>query len=101
MSVSIYADSRAGLSFDIEDVFYLGGSYNGITLIGPPAETSGGLASGDTLLVPTKTGGQTGCECVEVPLVNLGPDRVAWVRVSVTGISPDDVQIGSRATRAS
>jgi hypothetical protein len=88
-------------SFDIEDVFDLGGSHNGITLVGPPAETSGGLGSGDTLLVPARNGGQARCECVEFPLVNLGPDPVAWVRVSVTGVSPDDVRIGSRATRAS
>jgi len=56
---------------------------------------------GDTLLVPTKDGGQARCDCVEFPLVNLGLDRVGWVRVSVTGVSPDDVQIGSRAIRAS
>jgi hypothetical protein len=28
-------------SFDIEDVFELGDSFRGITLIGPPFETSG------------------------------------------------------------
>jgi hypothetical protein len=88
-------------SFDIEDVFDLGDGFKGITLMGPPVQTSGGLAVGDTLLVTTKNGGRATCECVEFPLVNLGPERVAWVRVSVTGVLPHDVQVGSRANRDS
>jgi hypothetical protein len=34
-----------------------------------------------------------------VPLVNLGRYRGDWVRVSVTGVKLQDVQIGSCATR--
>jgi hypothetical protein len=86
-------------SFDVEDVMELGEGYKGITLIGPPIETSGGLAVGDSLLVPTKDGRQAPCECVEFPLVNLGRERVAWICVSVAGISADDIQIGGRASR--
>src|SRR5262249_8834720 len=93
--------SMACFSFEIEDVFDLGVGFKGITLIGPPIETSGGLAVGDRLLVPTKDGGWAACECVEFPLVNLGPERAAWVRVSVTGVLPHDVQIGRRANRDS
>jgi hypothetical protein len=84
-------------AFDIADVVDLG--YKGITLLGPPVDTSDGLAVGDTLLVPTKEGGLTPCECVEFPLVNLGPERVRWVRVSVAGASLDEVQLGARAIR--
>jgi hypothetical protein len=79
-----YAGLHPVLSFDI--VFDLGDGFSGITLIGPPGETSGSLAVGDTLLVPTKDGGQASCEGGEFPLVNLGPERVAWVRVSITGV---------------
>ena len=68
-------------------------------MIGPPIDSSGGLAVGDMLLVPTKDGGRAACECVEFPLVNLGPEWVAWVCVSVTGVSPDDVLIGNEAHR--
>lgn len=88
-------------TFEIEDVFDLGVGFKGVTLIGPPIETAGGLAVGDVLLVPTKDGGRAVCECVAFPLVNLGPERAAWVRVSVTGVLPHDVQIGRRANRDS
>jgi hypothetical protein len=88
-------------SFDIEDVFDLGDGYKGITLVGPPVDTAGGLKTGDILLVPTSDGHRALCECVEFPLVNLGPERVAWVRVSVTGVLADHIQIGTRASRAS
>lgn len=88
-------------SFDIEDVFYLGEGYEGVSLFGPAVDTSGGLAVGDILTVPTKGGGSARCECVGFPLVNLGPERVSWVRVSVSGVSPDDIQVGKRANRAS
>ena len=93
--------SMPSFSFDIEDVRDLGDGFTGITLIGPPVETSAALAVGGTLLVPTKDGGQASCECVEFPLVDLGPERVAWVRVSVIGVLPRDVQTGRRANRDS
>lgn len=92
--------SMPSFSFDIEDVFDLGQGFKCITLIAP-VETSGGLAVGDALLVPTKDGGKTSCECVEFPLLNLGPERVAWVRVSVTGVLLHEVQTGRRANRDS
>lgn len=79
-SVSAHAD-------DIADVFDLGDDYKGVALIGPPVNTTGGLAVGDTLIVPTKEGGRASCECVEFPLVNLGPERIDWVRMSFVGIS--------------
>ena len=87
------------VSFDIEDVFDLGDGYQGVTLVGPPVDTSGGLKSGDILLAPTRHGDRALCECVDFPLVNLGPERVDWVRVSVTGVMADRIQIGSRASR--
>lgn len=62
-------------------------------------ETSGDLAVGDTLVVPLRNGVWARCECVEFPLVNLGSERVSWVRVSVTGVWPDDVQTGTQARR--
>lgn len=88
-------------AFDIADAFQLGRDYMGVTLIGPPVNTTGGLAVGDTLLVPTKDGGRAPCECVEFPLVNLSPERAAWVSVSVVGVSSEEVQVGERATRQS
>jgi hypothetical protein len=88
-------------SFTVDKVIDLGDDPATVTLIGPPNETSAGLAVGDTLLVPTNDGGWSTCVCVEFPLVNLGPERLAWVRVSVTGVSPGDVRIGSHANRDS
>jgi hypothetical protein len=68
-------------SFIVEDALELGEGFEGLTLVGPPIETSSGLAVGDILLVPTKDGALARCLCVEFPLVNLSPERVAWVRV--------------------
>ena len=86
-------------AFEIADVIDLKEAYKGITLIGPPVDTTGELSVGDTLLVPTKEGGRTPCECVGFPLVNIGDERAAWVRVSVVGVSLDEVQVGARADR--
>lgn len=86
-------------SFDVQDAVDLGEGYT--TLVGPPVETSDRLAIGDGLLVPVKGGAWVRCEVVEFPLVNLGSERSNWARVSVTGVSPDDVQIGSRASQDS
>lgn len=86
-------------AFEVVDVFDLGDGYKGVTLAGPPFDTTGGLGVGDTLSVPIRGGGRKACECVEFPLVNLGPERTTWVRVSVLGVLPDDVEVGRRATR--
>ncbi len=89
-------------AFEIHDVFQLGDGYEGdATLVGPPLSVSAGLAIGDTLNVPTTVEGTSRLvTCVEFPLVNLGPDRLSWVRVSVMGIRADDVRVGGRAIRA-
>jgi hypothetical protein len=86
-------------AFDIADVVDLGDDHEGITLVGPPIDASGGLEIGDTLLVPTVEGDHTPCECVGFPLVDLGPERASWVRVSVGGVMLDEVLVGARATR--
>lgn len=86
-------------AFDISYAIDLGDDSNSITLIGPPVETSGGLVVGEMLLVPMKDGGEATCLCVEFPLLNLGPERIGWVGVTVTGVSVDEVQVGHRASR--
>ena len=88
-------------TFDIANVLILHKDRRSLTLIGPVIDDTNGIAIGETLLVPTRLGRLTPCECVDLPLVNLGPERMHWARVTVVGVSLDEVLVGARATRQS
>jgi len=90
-------------AFEIRDAFELGAGFPvGATLVGPLVSVSTALAVGDMLDVPTTTEGMSRLvTCVQFPLVNLGPDRLDWVRVTVSGIRSHEVRVGGRAVRAS
>ena len=85
-------------AFEVSDAVSIKGLKGDATLIGPPSH-DGTLQTGDYLTVCTANGREVMVECVDFPLINLGGDRTDWVRVSVRGIAPDDVQIGSIASR--
>jgi hypothetical protein len=88
-------------AFEVHDVFHLGQDHAGeATLVGPVTRSAGrSLTLGDTLEVPTEDGETRRVQCVEFPLVNLGPDRAEWVRVSVAGLGAHRVRIGGPATK--
>ena len=89
-------------AFEIRDAFELGAGFPvAATLVGPLLSVSTALAVGDTLDVPTTTDGTSRLvTCVQLPLINLGPDRLHWVRVTVSGIRAHEVRVGGRAVRA-
>ncbi len=88
-------------AFEIRDAFELGAGFPAAaTLVGPLLSLSTALAVGDTLDVPTTTEGTSRLvTCVQFPLINLGPDRVHWIRVTVNGIRSHEVRVGGRAAR--
>jgi hypothetical protein len=84
----------------VRDVLLLGDDFLGdVTLVGPRRSEDRNLAVGDALAITARDGQPRRVMCVQFPLVNLGRDRRDWVRVSVTGVKLQDVQVGSWATR--
>ena len=86
--------SEPSLSFRIEDARILPG-IPGVVLIGPP-KGDGTLNMGDRLRVPSSDGFQIGV-CAEFPLIHLAPERADWVRVAVTGVTPERILVGGTA----
>ena len=99
--VTTIPSAEGEFAFEVRDVFHLGQDFAGeATLVGPVTRSAGGsLALGDMLEVPTEDGETRQVQCVEFPLVNLGPDRIEWVRVSVVGLGAHRVRIGGAAAR--
>ncbi|MCW2692845.1 MAG: hypothetical protein JWM67_1449 [Mycobacterium sp.] len=94
-----YPRPVSGFWFTIEDAFPADEGWDpGVFLVGPPGETSAGLGCGDLVVTPTQTGDHV-TACLGFPLLNLGPDRLRWVRLHVA--LPDDVkvQVGGRVTK--
>lgn len=87
-------------AFEVHDVLLLGDDFLGdVTLVGPRRSEDRNLAIGDSLAITTRDGQPRRVTCVQFPLVNLGRDRGDWVRVSVTRVKVQEVQLGSYATR--
>jgi hypothetical protein len=89
----------AEFAFEVADAIALDRRRNAqVTLVGPLTFRNIDLAVGDRLSVPTLSGDKE-AECMAFPLVNLGPERVAWVRVTVHGVGADEVLVGGTARR--
>ncbi len=88
-----------GFWFTVADAFPANdGGADGVFLIGPPGETAGDLRCGDLVAVPIQDG-QHVTSCLGFPLINLGPDRLGWVRLHVAVPEGAEVQVGARVTR--
>lgn len=72
---------------------------DGGLLLGPQSQ-DGHVEVGDHLTVRTIDGPEVTVECVGFPWINLGANRVDWARVCVQGVAPDEVQVGSLASRS-
>jgi hypothetical protein len=89
----------SAFAFEIRDVLVFDERDTRITLIEPVVDSKLGLSVGDSISVPLSTGATSICQCLAFPLVNLGHDRTAWVRVSIDGVAPGLVLIGGNAIR--
>jgi hypothetical protein len=89
-----------GFWFTVEDVFPADeGWAEGLFLVGPPGDTSGDLEVADLVSVPLEQGEYV-TPCLGFPLLNLGPDRLRWVRLHVA--KPQEasaVRVGGRVTK--
>jgi hypothetical protein len=83
------------LTFTVRLVLPSVEGFDGIVVAGPKVD-DGVARVGDSVELPTTSGAATG-SCTGFPLINLGKDRVDWVRIAVRGVSSDEVVVGGTA----
>lgn len=93
-------EAEVAFEFEVRDVLEPDLGFKGdATLVGPRLSAGSKLAVGDRLDVLCVDGQSRPARCVEFPLLNLGPERVDWVRVSVVGIEAMQLQVGATASK--